>query len=131
MAGGRPLKFESVEDMQKQMDAYFLECDTADPKEPYTITGLALALDTSRQTLVNYEKRDEYFDAIKRAKLKVENSYEKHLLKGQVAGAIFSLKNNFSWADQQQLDVKSENKHDVTYSSADINDRIAELAGIA
>src|SRR5687768_2806902 len=32
---------------------------------PYSITGLALALKTSRQTLVNYEKRDAFFDAIK------------------------------------------------------------------
>ena len=71
MRPGRPLKFESVEELQKKIDEYF----ATEPEKTWTITGLALALDTDRTTLINYEERPEYFDAIKKAKEKVHNAY--------------------------------------------------------
>ena len=97
---GRPLKFATPEEMQKQIDAYFKDCQENDI--PLTITGLALALDTDRQTLINYEKRDAYFDTVKRAKMKIENAYELRLIKSGRAGDIFALK-NFGWTDKQDL----------------------------
>lgn len=99
MERGRPLKFESPKAMQKLIDKYFAET----PDEELTITGLALALDTDRQTLINYEKRDDFFDTIKRAKTVVENSYERALRKNGRTGEIFALK-NFGWADKQEID---------------------------
>jgi DNA-packaging protein gp3 len=44
---GRPCKYASAAQVQKRIDAYFMECDEADGI--YTITGLALALDLTRQ----------------------------------------------------------------------------------
>ena len=67
MAVGRPLKYESVEELQKLIDDYF----TNTPFDEWTITGLALALGTYRQTLINYEGKPEFMDTIKRAKLMV------------------------------------------------------------
>ena len=101
---GRPLKFESAKEIQLLADEYFKKCDIEE--EPYTITGLALALDTDRQTLVNYEKREEFFDTIKRIKLKVENYAEKLLLsgKGNATGVIFSMKNNYGWKDKTEVE---------------------------
>lgn len=101
----RPLKFQSPEELQKAIDSYF---DTT-PKEEWTITGLALALDTTRQTLVNYEEKDEFLDTIKKAKLKVENGYEIDLKKHGRSGTIFALK-NFDWRDKQETDVTSGGK---------------------
>lgn len=107
MAGGRPLKFKSVEELQEKIDAYFattghyVDKDGNDKFEPVTITGLALALGTSRETLVNYEERPEFFDAIKEAKTKCENFAERMLYMGKSpTGAIFALK-NFNWTDKQ------------------------------
>ena len=97
-AGGRPLKFESVDIVQKLIDEYFKNTI----QEEWTITGLALALDTSRETLINYEKREQFFDTIKRAKTKVEHAYEISLRKNGRAGDIFGLK-NFGWKDRQEL----------------------------
>jgi hypothetical protein len=73
----------------------------------YTITGLALALDTSRQTLVEYEAKDEFIDAIKKAKLRVENSYEHSLREKGRSGDIFALK-NFNWKDKSEQDITSD-----------------------
>lgn len=99
--GGRPLKFKSVEELQEKIDGYFSLCAT--DKEPITITGLALALDTTRDLLVNYGKKDEFSDTIKKAKLKVENEYEKRLVKRGSSGDIFALK-NFGWSDKQEVE---------------------------
>lgn len=99
---GRPLKFKTPELLQEAIDLYFKET----PKDEWTITGLALALDTSRQTLVNYEQKDEFIDAVKKAKLKVENGYEIDLKKSGRSGTIFALK-NFDWKDKQETDITS------------------------
>lgn len=110
---GRPLKFESPEAMQELIDAYFKRCDIEE--EPYTITGLALALDTDRHTLINYGNKEEFFHTIKKAKLRVENYAEKLLVsgKGNVTGVIFSMKNNYGWKDKTEQEVTSTET--VTY----------------
>lgn len=102
MAGGRPLKFKTPEDMQKAIDKYFLECEQND--EPLTITGLAMALDTYRDVLMDYQERDEFSNTIKKAKLKIENAYEKRLIKYGRSGDIFALK-NFNWKDKQEVEA--------------------------
>jgi hypothetical protein len=98
-AGGRPLKFKSVKELEKKANAYFKET----PFEHWTVTGLALALDTDRTTLINYENKAEFFDTIKRFKSMVENSYEISLRDKGRSGEIFALK-NFGWRDQQEID---------------------------
>lgn len=98
---GRPLKFKSVKSLQEQIDKYF----NATPVKKWTITGLAIALDTDRQTLINYENKAEYFDTIKKAKLMVENSYEIDLKEKGNTGTIFALK-NFGWQDKQEIETK-------------------------
>ncbi len=97
---GRPLKFKSVEELQAKIEDYFK--DTS--KDEWTITGLALALDTTRQTLVNYEGKEEFLDTIKKAKLIVENGYEIDLKKHGRSGTIFALK-NFDWRDKTEAEL--------------------------
>lgn len=97
----KPLKFKTVEELQKKIDDYFESCN--EEFEPITITGLALALDTSRETICNYEEKAEYFDTIKRAKLRVQHAYEKRLVKRGNGGDIFALK-NFGWVDKTEVD---------------------------
>ncbi len=107
---GRPLKFETVEELQKAIDAYFLEnknsmfinAEDIPVYEPLTITGLALALDTTRKTLMEYEEKDEFSNAVKRAKTRIENYAEKRIFSTSPAGAIFALK-NYGWKDTQDV----------------------------
>ncbi len=103
-AVGRPLKYGSAKEMQEKIDLYFSECDKS--KGPYTVTGLALALDMSRQDLINYSSKDEFFDTIKRAKMKVEEYLEKRLINdSSCSGIIFNLKNNYGWKDKTEVDA--------------------------
>jgi len=120
MTMGRPLKFKSVKELQEKIDVYFASCHTNKDNHsiftsPYTITGLALALKTSRETLCNYEDRPEFFDTIKQAKLRVENYAEQQLFTGKATGPIFALKNH-GWKDTQGIEhsggVKLDNQTD-------------------
>jgi len=95
----RPLKFESVEILQEKIDAYFKTTS----KDEWTLTWLAVYLDTSRETLQNYQERAEFFDSIKKAKDMVEMWYEIDLKKKWNTWTIFALK-NFWWADKMEVD---------------------------
>ena len=58
--GGRPLKFKSVEELEKKINAYFDD----ENNKPYTICDLCVWLDCDRQTLLNYQEKEEFFDTI-------------------------------------------------------------------
>ena len=90
--GGRPLKFQSVEELQSGIDKYFADCDSSGI--PYTFTGLALALDSTRETLGDYELKAGYSYPIKQAKERVANYAERSCFTARnPAGAIFLAKN--------------------------------------
>lgn len=123
MARARPLLFKTVSELQSKIDAYFESCfDNQEIKDkkgnttgyiktqirPYTVSGLAVALDTSRQTLINYEEKADYFDTVKKAKDIIENWTEEQLYRStQVTGVIFNLKNNYDWKDKTETDITS------------------------
>jgi len=102
---GRPLKYKTTEELDSAINAYF---DNT-PKEEWTWTGLALYLDTNRQTLLNYEERPEFVDSIKKGLARVENGYEIDLKKHGRSGTIFALK-NFDWKDKTEQDITSGGK---------------------
>ncbi len=94
---GRPLKFKTPEEILKLGEAYLAKT----PELDWTVTGLALALNTSRETLSEYQERPEFVDAIRYLKDKVEYSYELGLRRRGNAGDVFGLK-NFGWRDKTE-----------------------------
>ena len=105
MPAGRPLKFQSVEELQVNIDAYFEVTN----KDEWTWTGLALFLHTDKETLKDYrENRAEFVAPLKTAMLKVENGYEVDLKKHGRTGTIFALK-NFDWKDKNESEVYGKN----------------------
>ena len=100
---GRPLKYKSPDVMQEKIDAYFLDCDKRE--RPYTVTGLAYALDMCRRQLIEYAEKGEFNNTITRARQKVEISMEELLLQnGGNRGVIFNLINNFNWHDKSEVE---------------------------
>lgn len=110
MPAGRPPKYNSVEEMQEIIDLYFSRDGGAYMGEgdekiyAPTMSGLALELGLSRQGLLDYSNKDEYFDAIKEARQKVEVALEQRLHGQAVTGTIFNLKNNFGWRDKSEYE---------------------------
>lgn len=121
MGAGRPRLYKCVEDMQKDIDNYFegkFENVTDElgntrrvQTRPFTMSGLANALDMSRQSLLNYKNRDEYFDTITRARRKVEEYAEERLYdRDGVNGAKFNLVNNFDWRNKSNSEEAREER---------------------
>lgn len=111
--GGRPALFNSSDELQSKIDEYF---DGGAHKKKYstlagiveipiyTICGLAYYLGfSSRSTFYEYENKIEFSDNIKKAKLRIEMSYEETLQEKAPTGAIFALK-NMGWSDKSEID---------------------------
>lgn len=141
-AFGRPLKFKTIRELDEAIKRYF--ADLYEPlydawgkplkdengkqrmikTEVATITGLAVALGTTRETLLDYElgkhdgkdltaeqlieneQIDDFSDTIKKAKLRIYADTEQQLYKGKPIGAIFSLKNNYGWRDKTEVETR-------------------------
>ena len=139
MPAGRPKKYNTKEELEARIKEYFDSCyrpvrvfikDTnkyinltdengniiKEQYRPFTVTGLADALDMSRQSLLNYSKEEEFFDTITRAKRKCELYAEERLYdKDGNRGAMFSLSNNFAeWKNKQDIDANVNTEIKVT-----------------
>lgn len=118
---GRPLLFKTVEELQDKIEEYFVYCDNKtkdihsdklgdmivpDP-QPYGMAGLAYELGISRQTLINYENKDEFLDTIKRARARVEADIERRLSSKDLftPGLIFNATNNLGWVNKTEVDT--------------------------
>ncbi len=104
---GRPPKWKSVKAVELAIDEYFTDCMVR--KAHPTVSGLALALDLTRQGLLEYEAKNAFSDTIKKAKQRVHVAVEETLMGGKApVGAIFNLKNNFGWVDKREVDANVE-----------------------
>jgi hypothetical protein len=144
--GGRPLKFKSAKELQAKIDEYYSSCfeewwyqdkggswhqridrngeSMMIQSRPFTISGLAYHLGTNRQTLLNYEEKDEFVDTITHAKSRIENYVEEQLFDKEArnTNAIqFNLSNNFKkWAVKQEID--QTNRTVVIRGEGDLED---------
>lgn len=138
---GRPPMYNTKEEIQEKIDAYFEECKgtvltdkdgvlmldkygmpIVINAKPLTITGLAIALGfNSRQTLLNYQDKEEFMDTITRAKAIVEQYAEERLFdKDGANGAKFSLANNFEgWKEKQQIEADVKGKTEIKIELVD------------
>lgn len=116
--GGRPPHYSDPEVLQAECDEYFEfikgEYDSEKKEwirepEPPTVTGLTLYLGfCERNSLDEYEKKQEFSHIIKRARYRVEHGYEKRLHGDKNTGAIFALK-NMGWKDIQKVESTNLN----------------------
>lgn len=118
MTAGRPATYTTKEELEKEIDRYFVETQ----QDEIAITGLALFLwFTSRQALINYQEKEEFVDTIKRAKMRVELAYEKRLIARGNGWDVFALK-NFDWTDKQELDTRNLNIETTPKELAEMSD---------
>jgi len=99
---GRPRMYETPEEMQIEIDAYFNQIDESNPP---TLTGLALFLGyMDRHSLYEGEKRPEFSNTIKRARARLNAFAEQQLMaRDKPTGAIFWLKNS-GWSDKREVE---------------------------
>ena len=113
-------RYATSKEFDKAVDDYVETCKISG--EPLTVTGMCLHLGfTSRASLDSYAKNAEFTSSVQRARLIVENAYEKNLVQKGVSpvGSIFSLK-NMGWTD------KVENTHTADDDFIDMVFKVSE-----
>lgn len=141
MKAGQPCKWSSPKELQDKIEEFYEWC--IENNKRITVSRLAWYLGTNRRTLLNYENaeefgwlsrlddetRKEYVHTIKKAKAFIESEYEELLYqKGSNTGAIFSLKNNYSWVDKQEI-VNTDKRAVEDMTEDELNRRLDELKG--
>lgn len=105
-AEGRPKKYSNRNQLQRDIEKYFVECDKKE--KVYTFAGLARALGLSRSNFFEWKEKDlEFRDIIQDACNRVITQVEEFILtrpSGHV-GLIFWLKNigRESFVDKQEI----------------------------
>jgi len=106
MPGGRPKIFEDAKGLQACLDEY--KAYLKDSGKPPTIAGLAYYTGLDRQTIYNYQKRDEFFDIISKFRNWVIMTYEEVAIDKGGSGVIFLLK-NYGYTDKQETEISGKN----------------------
>ena len=129
----RPKKYETEEELQSVINDYFRSCmkpvlnarqqPVKDPisgdyifefVRPFTMSGLADALDMDRKTLLNYSNDEKFFHTIERARRRVERFTEEKLFEKETCnGSKFSLSNNFGWSEKNETKIGLEKLEDI------------------
>ena len=128
MAAGRPAFYTDEDELRNAIQEYFNSCvptfdddgNITSLNNP-TVSGLAYALGfESRQSMYDYEKREQFSYIIKRARLFVEMNYEQNLCNPQIkaTGPIFALK-NMGWFDKAP-DINGDNSDKLAQVIRDV-----------
>jgi hypothetical protein len=105
--------------------------------KPFTITGLAYFLDTTRETLMDYEsekyddkdksaeENQKFSDTVRKCKLMIHAYAEEQLFIGKNPnGAMFNLKNNWKWKDESIVKNTDIDNEELNEKLKEINDSI-------
>lgn len=128
----RPLKYTDTKQVQKIINDYFTDCDNR--QAPYTLIGLANALDVNRITLYRYrdyklidntdiqdvqtltqETKLQLCNIISHAVDKIEQyTVEKLFDKDTYKGSQFLLACNYGYRNTQVLELQSDKDINIT-----------------
>lgn len=98
--GGRPLKFATPEELAQKIQKFFDLVKSGD--EAPSVIGLAVYLGTNKQTILNYQEKDEYAQIINAAKERIEAMFTAKAYSGDIPPAIFifTAKNHYQYEDE-------------------------------
>lgn len=111
------VKYTSVDQLHAAATEYFEYCYRT--QEMPTMSGMYLALGVTRSAAKCWKKkREDLYGVVESARMLVEYFLERMLVDPRyckaVAGIIFSLKNNFGWAEENP-DNKEAGQQRVTF----------------
>jgi hypothetical protein len=118
--GGAPRKFNTVEELETLIEAYFESCYGKDANgnsiqiRPITLEGLSYGLGCDRKTIWNYKgmkdsKNQDFFPTIKRAIDRCQVSLAEHALTAKnPAGAIWLGCNNYNYVQKVEIQATTQ-----------------------
>lgn len=119
---GRPPVFNSPIEFAEKASEYF----NTNEDKAWTITGLALFLGfCDRQSLYDYQKKEEFSGIVKYCRTMIEMAYELKLSGNSVTGAIFALK-NMGWKDKTEIDHRTPEGITINYKNQPGNEPLSD-----
>lgn len=145
---GRPLKFETPEELEDKINEYFKEVDenpitkvdfkgkdaipvTYKIRRPYTVEGLCLFLGITLQTFLNYESRDGFLEVVTRARMVIDGQKLEGAMTGEfnpnIVARLLGLvdKKSIETNDASQIDL-SDLTDDELEILTKLRDRVAK-----
>ena len=127
----RKLTFDKPDELKEKIDRYFETIAAAE--KPPTLSGLALFLGTTRQTILNYineaekatgsGKKAECGELLVMAKAQMECYLEERVITDYSKGLEFVLKNGYhGWGDKITVSGEMDVKHEGTVSEIRMTD---------
>ena len=110
---GRPALYDDPELMEVKIEQYF---DQLEEGKPPTVPGLCFHLGfASRQSFLDYEKREAFSCTIKKARLRIEMDRAERLVSGgtPTAGLIFDMVNNHGYKNPQHVKHSGDDDPDA------------------
>ncbi len=102
----------SFSEWEKNANLYFSNCE--ENSEPITVTGLAIAVNMSREALMEFLDKKKNKPGVMMVRLKVENAYEKRMIARGNSGDIFAMK-NFGWSDKKDGEENNDTEVKVEW----------------
>jgi len=107
---GAPPNWETPQDFEDDCSGFFDWCEENDYIPD--IEGLAVYLGTTRKTILDYEKKDNFCYTVKKIKNKIAFYKKQKAMAGQIPSAVFcfDFKNNHNYVDKTEVDnnIKGE-----------------------
>lgn len=135
--GGRPRKYETVEDLQegiKKYLVYIAEKNAAGVALIPDVEGLALFLGVSRSTLYEWQnsRPGEYSDTIKRTLNAIAAAKKQLALMGKIPPLVFAtdFNNNHGYTQQQNIEITAARKLEQLPTREDIIKRLPQNTDI-
>lgn len=135
--GGRPRKYETVEDLQegiKKYLVYIAEKNAAGVALIPDVEGLALFLGVSRSTLYEWQnsRPGEYSDTIKRTLNAIAAAKKQLALMGKIPPLVFAtdFNNNHGYTQQQNIEITAARKLEQLPTKEDIIKRLPQNTDI-
>lgn len=135
--GGRPRKYETIEELQEGIKKYLLyiaEKNAAGVALIPDVEGLALFLGVSRSTLYEWQnsRPGEYSDTIKRTLNAIAAAKKQLALMGKIPPLVFAtdFNNNHGYTQQQNIEITAARKLEQLPTKEDIIKRLPQNTDI-
>ena len=119
---------KNVRLLEKRIEEYFVICAEDDSKP--SVAGLALAIGVDRKTIWQWSQTEnsDRSNTIKKAYQILNLMMEDYMQNGKInpVSGIFLMKNNFGYADKQEVIVTPNNPLGDTTSVAELEERYIE-----
>lgn len=107
---GRPPVFKTPEEMQIKIDEFFVHCEVNDiiPLQGELVYFLGFA---GRQSLTDYQNKENFSYIVRRAKQKCENALNNLALQNKVNARIaqLNLSTNYGYNEKTEIEHRTDN----------------------